>query len=144
MKLHRVIRYFFYLSFSKKVLLLNCFLFLFLTTIFYSFLSFDRIVRITSYLSKILLRKKVSKFKVEEINNFHLKVANFFFDLSCLPLCISAKLVLSTYGYEVKIQSGIKVDVEKVKGHAWLVLNNEQLLDKNEIIHEYQKSILIK
>ena len=115
-----------------------------MTTIFYSFLSFDRIVRITSYLSKILLRKKVSKFKVEEINNFHLKVANFFFNLSCLPLCISAKLILSIYGYEVKIQSGIKVHEKKVKGHAWLVFKDKQLLDQNENIHEYQKSILIK
>ena len=97
----------------------------------------------TTTLSKMFLSKRVSKLKIEEINNFHSKVAKEFYSLSCLPLCISAKIVLSIYGYETKIQSGIKIKKKKIKGHAWLVSNDQVSLDQNNKIHEYKKSLLI-
>ncbi len=114
-----------------------------MTAIFYNFLKFNKLIKATTSLSKFILRKKISDLKASEINNLHLKVGNFFFNFSCLPLCISAKLLLSSYGYETKIQGGVKLEEKNIKGHAWLVLKDNKLLNKNENIKDYQKSFLI-
>ena len=132
-----------HLSFSKKVLIFNCFLFLSLTVIFYKFLKFNKLTKATTSLSRVILSKKISDLKASEINDFHLKVGKIFFNFSCLPLCISAKLLLSIYGYETKIQSGIKLKEKNIKGHAWLVMKDNKLLNKNENIKDFQKSFLI-
>ena len=114
-----------------------------MTAIFYKFLKFNKLTKATTSLSRVILSKKISDLKASEINDFHLKVGIFFFNFSCLPLCISAKLLLSIYGYETKIQSGIKLKEKNIKGHAWLVTKDNKLLNKNENIKDYQKSFMI-
>ncbi len=114
-----------------------------MTAIFYKLLKFNNLIKATTSLSKVILSKKISDLKASEINNFHSKVGNLFFNFSCLPLCISAKLLLSSYGYETKIQSGIKLEEKNIKGHAWLVMKDNKLLNKNENIKDFQKSFLI-
>ena len=114
-----------------------------MTAIFYKLLKFNKLIKATTSLSKVILSKKISDLKASEINNFHSKVGNLFFNFSCLPLCISAKLLLSSYGYETKIQSGIKLEEKNIKGHAWLVMKDNKLLNKNENIKDFQKSFLI-
>jgi len=54
--------------------------------------------------------------------------------------CISAKIILSFYGFEVKVQNGVRLEKDDLKGHAWIVINNNEILEKKEKVDQYSES----
>lgn len=63
---------------------------------------------------------------------------------SCFKICLSQKIIFSTFGYDVKIVSGIrKTENNILDGHAWLSYKEKPILESNENIDKYIKSFVI-
>ena len=63
---------------------------------------------------------------------------------SCFRICVSQKIVLSIFGYDVQVVCGVKSSIEDpIDGHAWIVYKNKPILEENENIDNYIESFVI-
>ena len=63
---------------------------------------------------------------------------------SCFRICVSQKIVLSIFGYDAQVISGVKSsNKDPIDGHAWIVYDNKPILEENENIDNYVKSFVI-
>ena len=131
---------FFNLNSQEKTIFIISISILFLTSVLFKLLPFHKLILVTKFISKKKIFHNKKNISYEHIYKIHLKCFELFFNSSCLIKCISAKILLSFYGFEVIVQNGVKMEGNNLKGHAWIVINQNEIVDKKERIDKYSKS----
>lgn len=131
---------FFHLNNQEKIIAILCTCNLFLTSIFFKLLPLEKLILVTIFLSKKKFLKNQKNVSYKRIYYIHDKCFIYFFNSSCLMNCISAKIILSFYGFEVRVQNGVRLEKNDLKGHAWIVINNNEILGKKEKVDQYSES----
>ena len=128
---------------QEKFIVFLSFLILFFTSFFFKILSFKQIVKFLNFLTKKRLFNKNQKISLHKIYIIHSKCFGLTYNTSCLVKCISGKIILSLMGYKTSILNGIKFEKDKLKGHAWLSLENGEILENKDIVSQYKISFII-
>ena len=131
---------FFHLNNQEKIIVFLCTCNLLLISIFFKLLPLEKLIFMTIFLSKKKFFKNQKNISYKRIYYIHNKCFIYFFNSSCLINCISAKIILSFYGFEVKVQNGVRLEKDDLKGHAWIVINNNEILEKKEKVDQYSES----
>ncbi len=106
--------------------------------------SLERIINNTKKLANLFKNKNKVSLDEFEIYKIFLKIKNFLKLDSCLKNCISLKIAYSIFGYEVLIQSGVKLNkYSKLDGHAWIMCGEIPMTESSEEIEGYIKSFTI-
>jgi len=115
-----------------------------LSKILFSLFGLQRIIKDTKTLANLFKNKNKISLNEFEIYKIFLRIKNFLKLKSCLKNCIALKIAYSALGYQVLIQSGVKLDkYSKLDGHAWIVYDEIPIIEADEEIDGYIKSFTI-
>ena len=115
-----------------------------LSKILFSLFGLKHIINNTKTLANLFKNKNKISLNEFEIYKIFLRIKNFLKLKSCLKNCIALKIAYSALGYQVLIQSGVKLDkYSKLDGHAWIVYDEIPIIEADEEIDGYIKSFTI-
>lgn len=129
---------------KKYIISFISLLIIFITLIIFKSSSFDRTIKISKNISSYLLKCFRQRFSFNNIFFISRKINRMLGINSCFKICLSQKIIFSTFGYDVKIVSGImKTENNILDGHAWLSYKEKPILESNENIDKYIESFVI-
>ena len=106
--------------------------------------SIKTIINVVGNISSFFLRNFRKRVDFKSIFFLSRRINRFLGIESCFRICVSQKIVLSIFGYDVKVVCGVKSTSEKpIDGHAWIVYKSKPILDQNENIDNYIISFII-
>ncbi len=115
-----------------------------LSRILFSLFGLQRIIDNTKMLANFVKNEKKISLNEFEIHKIFLKIKNFLKLNSCLKNCIALKIAYSALGYQVLIQSGVRLNKHsQVDGHAWIVYEEIPIIEADKEIDGYIKSFKI-
>ena len=106
--------------------------------------SVKKIISFVTSISSFFLRNFRKRVDFQSIFFLSRKMNRFLGIDSCFRICVSQKIVLSIFGYDVQVVCGVKSSIEDpIDGHAWIVYKNKPILEENENIDNYIESFVI-
>ncbi len=106
--------------------------------------SVKTIINVVGSISSFFLRNFRRRVDFKSIFFLSRRINRFLGIESCFRICVSQKIVLSIFGYDVQVVCGVKSTSEKpIDGHAWIVYESKPILEENEKIDNYITSFII-
>lgn len=106
--------------------------------------SIKTIINVVGTITSLFLRNFRKRVDFKSIVFLSRRINRLLGIDSCFRICISQKIVLSIFGYDVQVVCGVKSSLKKpIDGHAWIVYDNKPVLEKNENIDKYVRSFVI-
>tara|TARA_X000001036_G_scaffold335951_1_gene314863 strand:- start:1247 stop:1669 length:423 start_codon:yes stop_codon:yes gene_type:complete len=106
--------------------------------------SVKTIINVASSVASFFLRNFRKRVDFKSIFFLSRKINRFLGIESCFRICVSQKIVLSIFGYDVQVVCGVKsLSNKPIDGHAWIVYESKPILEQNENIDNYITSFVI-
>lgn len=132
------------LELKRKIIILRCLKFIFLSKFLVSFFNLKGLKRAIRFFGSSKAKKLKKLFSPEEILNIHNRIFGLFGSSTCFKKCFSAKLLMMSYGYAPDIVFGVKKSSPtELEGHSWIELNGTPYIHDGENINLYVKSEFI-
>jgi hypothetical protein len=129
---------------KRKIIVLRCIKFVFLSRFLVSFFNLKALKRVIKLFSSSKTKRMRELFGPEEIFIIHNRIFKFFGNSTCLKKCFSAKLLMMSYGYAPDIVFGIKKNSpSELDGHSWIELDGNPYTYQEENIYQYKRSEFI-
>ena len=115
-----------------------------LTFFLFHLCSVKTIISVVRNISSFFLRNFKRRVDFQSIFFLSRRMNRFLGIDSCFRICVSQKIVLSIFGYDVQVVSGVKSsNKDPIDGHAWIVYDSKPILEENENIDNYVESFVI-